>query len=87
MLHDELRHVVFQSYTLHKISIRRKKFINKFVREIRKFLMRITLNVVWIKYKDLFEKGNYSKEIFKKDSLEYLKQSIDIDKTGELILK
>ena len=85
MLHDELRHVVFQSYTLHKISIIRNKFINKIVREIRKFLMRITLNVVWIKYKDLFEKGNYSKEIFKKESLEYLKQSIDIEKRGILI--
>ena len=87
MLHDELRHVVFQSYTLHKISRRRNKIINKFVRGIRKFLMRITLNVVWIKYKDLFKKGNYSKETFKKDSLEYLKQSTDIEKTGELILK
>lgn len=85
MLHDELRHVVFQSYTLHKIGVRRNEFINKIVRGIRKFFMRITLNVVWVKYKDLFRNGNYTKKTFRNDCLEYLKQSIDIEKAGKLV--
>lgn len=84
MLHDELRHVVFQSYTLHKISKRRNKIINKIIRGIRKILMRITLIIVWFKYKKLFIKGNYSKKILKNDSLEYLKQSIKIEETGDI---
>ena len=85
MLQDELKHVVFQSYTLHKISRKRNKILNTIVRAIRKGIMRITLQVVWIKYKKLFIKGGYSKKQFKTDSISYLNQSIQIEKSGKLL--
>lgn len=67
MLNDELRHVVLQSYTLHRISKNRNKFVNGIIRNIRRILMRGTCFVVWHKYKDLFEKGGYFYKKFKKD--------------------
>lgn len=85
MLQDELKHVVFQSYTLHKISRKRNKILNTIVRAIRKGIMRITLQVVWIKYKKLFIKGGYSKKQFKEDSVSYLNQSIQIEKNGKIL--
>ena len=85
MLQDELKHVVFQSYTLHKISRKRNKILNTIVRAIRKGIMRITLQVVWIKYKELFIKGGYSKKQFKEDSVSYLNQSIQIEKNGKIL--
>lgn len=85
MLQDELKHVVFQSYTLHKISRNRNKIFNTIVRAIRKSVMCVTLQVVWMKYKDLFIKGGYSKKQFKLDCISYLKQSIQIEKSGKLL--
>lgn len=85
MLQDELKHVVFQSYTLHKISRKRNKILNTIVRVIRKGIMRITLQVVWIKYKELFIKGGYSKKQFKEDCVSYLNQSIQIEKNGKIL--
>lgn len=84
MLNDELRHVVLQSDTLHRISKNRNKFLNGFVRNIRKILMRGTCFVVWHKYKDLFVKGEYSYKKFKNDCMEYLQESIYIEKNGKL---
>lgn len=82
MLNDELKHVVLQSDTLHRISKNRNKVINKIVRGIRKFVMRFTVFVVWYKFKKLFLKGGYSYKLFKKHCIGYLNESINIEKTG-----
>ena len=84
MLNDELKHVVLQSDTLHRISKNRNEMINKLIRKIRILVMKVTVYVVWHKYKKLFIEGNYEYKKFKKYSLEYLKESINIEKTGNL---
>lgn len=84
MLNDELKHVILQSDTLHKISKMRNKVLNCIMRIIRKIIMRETCFVVWHKYKKLFVKGNYPYQKFKKHCLEYLQESIYIEKFGEI---
>lgn len=84
MLNDELKHVVLQSDTLHRISAGRNNIVNNLSRLIRKIIMRITAFVVWHKYKTLFLKGGYSYRMFKNHCIEYLKESIHIEKTGNL---
>ena len=84
MLNDELKHVVLQSDTLYRISKNRNVIVNKLVRIIRKLIMHCTVFVVWHKYKKLFIKGNYEYKKFKSHSLEYLKESIHIEKTGSI---
>ena len=58
--------------------------VNKLIRKIRILVMKVTVYVVWHKYKKLFIEGNYEYKKFKKYSLEYLKESINIEKTGNL---
>ena len=82
MLNDELKHVVLQSDTLHRISKNRNKVINSVVRAIRKFVMRLTAFVVWHKFKKLFLKGGYPYKVFKEHCIGYLNESINIEKTG-----
>lgn len=84
MLNDELKHVVLQSDTLHRIYINRNKFSNNILLIFRKLLMRTTAFVVWHKYRNLFLKGDYSYKKFKDNCLEYLRESIQIQKTGEI---
>lgn len=84
MLNDELKHVVLQSNTLHRISQKRNNLINGLIRMIRKFVMRVTVWVVWHKYKELFKKGEYPYKKFKEHCIEYLKESIYIEKKGEI---
>ena len=84
MLNDELKHVVLQSNTLHRISMNRNKVVNKIVRLIRKIIMRCTVLVVGHKYKKLFLKGGYTYKDFKKNSLEYLDESIYIENYGKI---
>lgn len=85
MLSDELKHVVLQSDTLHRISEHRNNALNSIIRIIRKIVMKITCFIVWHKYKKLFIKGDYLYKKFKKDCLEYLKESIYIEKTGNIL--
>ncbi len=85
MLNDELKHVVLQSATLHRISKNRNLISNCFCRWLRKLLMRLTVFVVWQKFNNLFLKGNYDFKIFKSHSFEYLNESITIEKTGSLV--
>lgn len=87
MLNDELKHVVLQSDTLHKIYAKRNKFINRIVTDLRKLVMNATVFVVWHKYKELFLKGDYSYKKFKTHCTEYLNESIQIQKTGSLSKK
>lgn len=80
MLNDELKHVVLQSDTLNRISKGRGAIFNNAVRKIRKILMRLTCFVVFFKYKNLFAAGGYSYKKFKSDSMEYLRESICIER-------
>lgn len=84
MLNDELKHVVLQSSTLHRISKNRNKILSKAVRNIRKLVMMITVFVVWNKYKQLFIKGNYTYKVFKTYCMEYLNESISIEESGKV---
>lgn len=84
MLHDELKHVLLQSDTLHRISKDRNRMINKTCRNIRKMLMEATVFVVWHKYKEVFIEGNYTYKKLRRDSMEYLRESIKIERTGKL---
>ena len=84
MLNDELKHVVLQSDTLYRISKNRNKMVNGIIRGIRKLVMKVTVLVVWIRYKDLFIHGNYTYHIFKQHCKEYLNESIHIEKTGTI---
>ena len=84
MLNDELKHVVLQSDTLHRISKERNKIISWSVRVIRKIVMRVTAFVVWHKYKEVFIKGGYAYKEFKSHCMEYLVESIQIEMLGSL---
>ena len=85
MLNDELKHVVLQSDTLNRISSDRNELVNHISRIIRKAIMCITSSVVWFKYKKVFEKGGYTKRLFKENCKFYLCESITIEKTGKFI--
>lgn len=84
MLNDELKHVVLQSDTLFRISQKRNKALNGLVRIIRKSVMQITALTVWILYKDLLKKGQYTYKLFRKHCMEYLNESIYIEKYGKI---
>lgn len=75
MLHDELPHVIFQSYTLSHFK--------KGVRDTsgRIFLMEISCVAVWAVYGNVFRSGGYSFHRFRSDSLKYLRQSLDLSET------
>ncbi|MDE5995649.1 MAG: hypothetical protein K2G56_01890 [Eubacterium sp.] len=85
MLNDELKHVVLQSDTLNRISSDRNEIINNISRIIRKAIMSITSSVVWLKYKKVFEKGGYTKKLFKENCRFYLNESIAIEITGRFL--
>lgn len=87
MLNDELMHVIFQSYTLFRISKTQKELQNKTIIFFRKILMDITLTIVWANYKKLFLKGNYPYNKFRKACFIYLQESIQIQKTGDFLNK
>lgn len=84
MLNDELKHVVLQSDTLHRISANRNNIANNISRFIRKIIMHTTISVVWHKYKALFLRGRYTYRNFTNHCMEYLKESIQIEKSGNL---
>lgn len=78
MLYDELRHIVFQSYTLYKMKT------NSVERLLRILLMEVTMSVVWVFMSNVFRAGGYSFKRYAGDCLGYLKQSIEIEKRGTL---
>ena len=72
MLHDELPHVIFQSYTIgHFKQSRWLKFK-------RHFLMRATTRAVWTAYGKVFRTAGWTYSKFKQENLGYLGQSEDI---------
>ncbi len=76
MLHDELRHLVFQSCTLYKLRSGRLQEI------FRIFLMQMTLWTVWPALKKVLKKGGYSYRRFYMESMGYLRQSMKIARQG-----
>lgn len=72
MLHDELPHIVFQSYTLSHFSN------NCFAKLFRKLLMEVTTGFVYAFYGKLLRAGGYSYKRFRKENMGYLKQSMDM---------
>lgn len=84
MLNDELKHVVFQSFTLHKLSKQNTSLRNRMIRFFRSILMWGTLHVVWMQYHTILKAGGYTYTSFKKNCLGYLKQSKEIVKTGKV---
>lgn len=70
MLHDELRHIVLQSYAVSKMKL------SRFKRLFRSLVMRLTTDAVWIAYHRLFKFGDYSYSHFRRENLGYLNQSM-----------
>lgn len=70
MLHDELTHIMFQSYTLSHFKA------CVFDKMIRILLMRITSFFVWNAFHNVFQAGGYSYFLFMRENLGYLRQSL-----------
>ncbi len=76
MLHDELRHIVFQSYTLYRMKT------NFMERLFRILFMEITMSIVWCSMKNVFRAGGCSFKRYAGECLGYMKQSLEIEKKG-----
>lgn len=72
MLHDELPHVIFQSYTLGHFKE------SKWLKLQRRLLMRAATCAVWTAYGKLFLAAGWTYSKFKQENLGYLRQSEDI---------
>lgn len=72
MLHDEIPHVIFQSYTIGHFKQ------NRWLKFKRYFLMRATTRAVWIAYGNVFRASGWTYDRFKQENLGYLKQSEDM---------
>lgn len=72
MLHDELPHVIFQSYTLGHFKE------SKWLKLQRQLLMRAATIAVWTAYGKLFREADWTYDRFRQENIEYLKQSEDI---------
>lgn len=70
MLHDELPHIIFQSYNLSKF---RSNCIDI---SLRQLLMGITSVAVWLAYGNVFREGGYSFGEFMSENFGYLRQSV-----------
>lgn len=70
MMHDELRHIMFQSHTLSHFKV------HAIDRVIRILIMRMTSVFVWAAFHNVFQAGGYSYFLFMRENLEYLHQSI-----------
>ena len=66
MLHDELPHIVFQTYTLSHFESRKA---------FRRFVMGCTTTAVYLMYGKLLKAGGYNYKKFRKDNFAYLDQS------------
>lgn len=72
MLRDELRHVIFQSQMLKKLKL------NRWDQLIRKVLMLITANIVWLCFRRIFKQGEFNYQKFICECFGYLRQSGEI---------
>lgn len=74
MLHDELPHIMFQSYTLSRLKLTVPDHL------LRLLLMIVTSLFVWLAFQRLYRAGGYSFHRFMKDNLGYLWQSMQLSK-------
>lgn len=74
MLHDELPHIIFQSYTLSHFK---NHFLYNFLRSL---FTEITLLFVWGAFHSVYQSGGYSFLLFLKENLGYLRQSLYLSK-------
>lgn len=72
MLHDEIPHVMFQSYTLSHF----KNHLSD--RMMRIILMEVTLLFVWGAFRNVYRAGGYDFGMFIKENMGYLRQSIEL---------
>lgn len=72
MLHDELPHIMFQSYTL---SLMKQGWLDRIGRI---FFMEATLAAVWIAFHKVYLQGGYSLSRYIKENMGYLKQSVTL---------
>lgn len=72
MLHDELPHIMFQSYTLSHFK---NRIWDKWIRVL---LMEITLALVWAAFHPVYQKGGYTAGRYLRENLGYLRQSIEL---------
>ena len=72
MLHDELPHIVFQTYTLSHFGNKRS------IRFFRRFVMECTTIAVYLMYGKLLKAGGYKYRKFHKENFGYLKQSLNM---------
>jgi len=72
MLHDELPHIIFQSYTL-------SHFHNGFLKKLYRILaMELTTVAVYTAYGKVLKRGGYEFKRFRSENTGYLKQSFSI---------
>ena len=77
MLHDEIPHVIFQSYTLSRFK---HGIITKFTRRL---IMNITSFFVWCAFHKLYHAGGYNFSRFISENNGHLQQSMHlVDKLG-----
>lgn len=72
MLHDELRHIIFQSYNLSRIGS------GCLDAPARYLLMGITSLAVWMAFGNVFRTGGYGFRRFMSENFGYLRQSVQI---------
>lgn len=78
MLHDELRHIVFQSNTLHKLGASPAKEI------LRALFLGAVSDVVWMRMHNIFRTGGYTHASFQRECFGYMRQSTNIALTGKI---
>lgn len=75
MLHDELRHIIFQSYNLSKFKS------NCIDISLRQLFMGLTSVAVWLAYGKVFIEGGYGFGEFISENFGYLRQSVKMIKS------
>lgn len=76
MLHDESRHIVFQSWTLHKIGA------GEADARRRQRLLRAAANALWLGAKPVFAAAGYTRRVLFSEAEAMLAQSAAIAATG-----
>ncbi len=72
MLHDELLHIMFQSYTLSHFKNRPSDVLGRIL------LMEFTLLFVWCAFHNVYRAGGYGFVRFFRENLGYLQQSVEL---------
>ena len=78
MLHDEISHIIFQSYTLSHFKHR------FYIRWIRVLLMEITSVATWISCRKVFLEVGWTFKKFLRNNLLYLYQSVRLSESRSL---